>query len=239
MGQNWKQGLKLMWGSKCLRLFFGSGIGFAGNMFFFGMTAIAMAAPSIFLIFGKNLWESDLYRWAYLCAFLCKCIMDMLVTECALIYNKSSGKGIAGMPVSKWVLTKGLVMNKLVFYEIGFVIMMGIHGINVAVGAVASDVTDDLLVLTVVMFFIDALIQMLIGYFDRYNKGTHYSGVYVALLILVPRALGKIGLSVEMALLIQCLCVLGGLVMYYLHFLCKYKRRVYLSKPATNSLGTR
>lgn len=225
MESDMKQAMKYMWSNKRMRRSFGCGFELLGNGGMLLIIAVAMAVPLVAKLFGLNV-SLTVCRWAYAVAFFGQIMTQVLVLEVPMKIHWLSGKGTGGVPFAKWIMTKGIMVNLLIYYVCSLVLMLGIHGISMVVGAVEVSWGDDILFLIGLFFFLEAGIQVIGGLVDRWNSsGGYYTGIMTAAVVAIPTVMGAIRFSIGMAVLFHVAFMVSGALLMYLHLVRKYQRR--------------
>ena len=63
------------------------------------------------------------------------------------------GRGFGGFPMAKCIMTKGFLTNLLVYTEIGYLLLLGMRGLCVVLGAVEDGGFDDIIFLSGLVIF--------------------------------------------------------------------------------------
>lgn len=225
MEKEWKRAMNYMWSSKAMRRSFGCGFELIGNGGMLLVMAVAMLVP----LFAKMVEihvSVSVCKWAYIVAFFCHMLMQVIVIEVPLTIYWVSGKGMGGVPFAKWLMTKGFVINQLIYYVCGLVLMLGIHTINMAVGVLEVSWVDEILFLPGLFFLLEAVFQMAGSLLER--EGTtrgYFGGTISAAVVALPTVMGRVRMSVGIACLFQVLFLVVGVVLMYFSLLRRYKKR--------------
>ncbi len=189
------------------------------------MIAIAMSVPLFARLLGLNI-SGGVRGWAYTAALFGQIMTQVIVFECIWINHGLMGKGMGGFPFARWIMTKGIIANMLIYHVCSLVLMLGINKVSMAVGAVSDSLTDDFLYLSGLFFFLQGLLQMLGGLLDRWNKSAEYFvGIISVSAVIIPDEVGKINYPVGAAVSLYVVLMVCGVLLMYLHLTRKYKRR--------------
>jgi len=225
MDSELKRAMNYMWSSKAMRKSFGCGFELLGNGGVLLVMAVAMLVPLVAKTVGITVSVS-FCKWAYIVAFFCHMLMQWLVIDVPLMIYWVSGKGMGGVPFAKCIMTKGVVINQLIFYVCGLALMLGIHTINMAVGVLEVSWVDELLFLPGLIFLLEAVFQMVGSLLDRNGTARGYfGGTFSGAIVVLPTLMGRVRMSVGTALLFQVLFVSVGAVLMYLSMVRRYKKR--------------
>lgn len=225
MKSEWKHGMSYMWSSKAMRKSFCCGFELLGNGGVLLVLAVIMFVPLfVKLVCGHA--SVSVCKWVYIIAFFCHMLMQGIVIEVPLMIYWVSGKGMGGVPFAKWIMTKGVVINQLIYYVCGLVVILGIHGINMVVGTVDVSWVDELLFLTGLFFLLEAVFQTAGSLLDKGGTARgHFGGATAGAMVALPTLMGRIQMSIGVAFLFQMLFVAVGVVLMYFGLLRRYKRR--------------
>jgi len=208
-----------------MRRTFGCGFELLGNGGMLLVIAVAMSVPLFVKLLGLNV-SMTVCKWAYTVAFFGQMMTQVLVLELPVKVHWATGKGMGGVPFSKWIMTKGILVNLLIYYICSLILMLGIHGIGMVAGVVDASWVDDMLFLFGLFFCLEAGIQVICGLFDRFNSsGGYYNGITAAAVIAIPKVMGAIKFSVGKAVLLHVLFMICGSLLMYLHLVRRYKKR--------------
>ena len=225
MDCEWKRAMNYMWSSKSMRRSFGCGFSILGNGGMLLVVVIAMLIPMFVKLLGFTVNES-VCTWAYVVAFFSHLMTQVIAAEVPVIIYGISGKGMGGIPFAKWIMTKGIIINQLIYYVCGFALIMGIHGINIAAGVADVSWVDDLLFLTGLFFFVEAVFQSVWSLIKKEGamQGS-FGGTLSAALVALPTVTGRVRMSVGTACLFQVIFVAVGVVLVYFSLLRRYRKR--------------
>ncbi|MBR2409762.1 MAG: hypothetical protein IKB07_12520 [Lachnospiraceae bacterium] len=225
MEKEWKRAMNYMWSSKAMRRSFGCGFELIGNGGMLLVMAVAMLVPLFAKLVGINVSVS-VCKWAYIVAFFCHMLMQVIVIEVPLTIYWVSGKGMGGVPFAKWLMTKGFVINQLICYVCGLVLILGMHTINMAVGVLDVSWIDEILFLPGLFFLWEAMFQIVGSLLDRDGTSrAYFGGTLSGAVVALPTLVGRIRMSVGVAFLFQVLFVVVGVILMYLSLLQRYKKR--------------
>ena len=226
MDSELKRAMRFMWGiNKRIRRSFGCGFRLLGNGGMLLIIAIAMSVPLFAKLLGMNI-SGEVRGWAYTAALFGQIMTQVIVFECTWINHDLMGKGMGGFPFARWMMTKGIIINLLIYHVCSLVLMLGINKVSMAVGATDASLADDLLYLSGFFFFLQGLLQVLGGLLDRWNKSVEYFvGIIPAFAVIIPDEVGNINRSVEAAALLYVVFMVCGVLLMYLYLVRKYKRR--------------
>lgn len=219
----WKRAMNYMWGSKTMRRTFFCGFDLLGNGGVLLIIALAMAIPLVTKLFGFEMGMKTC-RWIYMLAFMGQILLWELVVEIPMIHQGATGKTIGGIPFAKWIMTKGLIVNELIYYVCSFVLMVGIYGIGMAVGVMDGSLLDDILFFMGLFFFLDNVFRGIVGFFRRYIQSG--SVVFIsAATATISGEMGEVHLSVGRSVFWHVIFMVSGILLLYLFLVRRYKRR--------------
>lgn len=225
MSSEYKRAMNYMWSSKAMRRSFGCGFELIGNGGMLLVMAVAMLVPMFAKLLGVSV-SMSVCKWAYIVAFFCHMLMQVIAIEVPLTVYWVSGKGMGGVSFAKWIMTKGLVINQLICYVCGLALLLGIHGINMAVGVLDASWVDEFLFMSGLFFLLEAVFQMAGSLLER--EGTtrgYFGGTISAAVVALPTVMGRVRMSVGVACLFQVLFLVVGVVLMYFSLLRRYKKR--------------
>lgn len=224
-----KRAMNYMWSSKSMRRSFGCGFSILGNGGLLLVLVIAMLVPLLAKRLGFTVGTS-VCKWAYVIAFFGHLMSRVITVEIPVTIYRITGKGMGGIPFAKWIMTKGIIINHLIYYVCGLILIMGFHRIHMAAGVTDVSWADDLLFLTGLFFFLEAAFQNVWSLIDR--EGTsrgNFGGTLAAALVALPTVMGRVRMSVGVAVLFQVIFVAVGVVLTYFCLLHRYRKRSGLS----------
>ena len=225
MNREWKHAMNYMWSSKAMRRSFGGGFELFGNGGMMLLLAVAMSVPWLVTLIGFDV-SASVCKWAYVVAFFGHMMMQVIVVEVPVTVYWVSGKGMGGVPFAKWMMTTGIVINLFIYYMCGFLLILGIHGINMAVGVLDASWVDELIFLPGLFLLLEAVFQGVGSLIRRDGTARGYFGVsFSVAVVVIPTVLGKINISVGTACLFQVLFAMVGTVLMYCSLLWSYKKR--------------
>lgn len=225
MESEFKRAMKLMWGNKRLQESFGCSFGMRGNGWILLIIIFADAAPLLMKVVGIELSET-VQKWLLAVGFVGYILIVTIMMESIFVNYRKSGKALASFPMAKWVLTKGIMINLLVYYVCCFALIAGFHGICVVLKASSTQMTDDIIFFYGLFFFVEAVMQLIMGMFDKWNDNSgHYSGIMAGMFVVFSGTFGTQEISIGVSVLWHIAFLLcGGLLMYW-HLVRKYKTR--------------
>ena len=221
--REWKRGMSYMWSSKAMRRAFFCGFDLLGSGGVLLFIALAMAVPVIAGLLGFDMRISA-SRWAYMAAFMGQILILELVIEIPIVHRGLTGKTIGGVPFAKWIMTKGLIINEVIYYFCSLALMLGIYGIGVVTKTVNASLVDDITFFVGLFFFLDHLFRMIVGFFQRDGQNGSVALISGAAATITGN-IGKIHLSVGWSALWHVIFMVAGVFVLYLHLVRGYKRR--------------
>lgn len=223
MDSEWKRGMSYMWSSKAMRRAFFCGFDLLGNGGALLFIALAMSVPVFAGLFGFDM-SIGVSRWVYMLAFMGQIVILELVIEIPMVHRGITGKTIGGVPFAKWIMTKGLIVNELIYYFCSLALMLGIYGIGMAMESVDASLLDDILFFVGLFFFLDHLFRMIVGLFRRDGQNGSVAFIAGAAATITGR-IGEVHLSVGWSVLWNVIFMVAGVLVLYLHLMRGYKRR--------------
>jgi len=218
--------MRFMWGSKQMRQTFFCGFELLGSGGVLLLMTIASAVPIVTGLFGVN-GNENVVRWSYMVAFvLGVMLLEFLVEIPYAILGGNAGKGLRSIPHAKGIMTKGLAVNSVIFYGCELLLLLGMQGVGVALGAVSVSYLDDSLFLFGLFYLLLPLLLWLGVLLRRLGiKMGLNSGISVAALIVMINVFGNLEFSVGLAAGLQIAFFVCGSGLLYLVFLMRYKIR--------------
>jgi len=153
-------------------------------------------------------------------------LIEAMMTQSVYGWYGNVGRGFGGFPMAKCIMTKGFLTNLLLYFEVGHLLLLGMRGVCVAVGAVEDGGLDDILFLSGLVVFLHSLIHILFSKAKPlYASGTEgtttvFEGIYVPM-----QCFGKINMSVGWAVLWHLGLVIVGSFVYYRFMSVRYRAR--------------
>ena len=219
----WKRGMSYMWSSKAMRKAFFCGFDLLGGGGALLFIALAMAVPVFAGLLGFEM-SIGVGRWIYMLAFMGQILVLELVIEIPMVHRGMTGKTIGGVPFAKWIMTKGLIVNEVIYYFCSLAVMLGIYGIGMVTEAVDGSLVDDIVFFVGLFFFLDHLFRMIVGFFRRDGQNGSVALISGAT-ATIARNIGRVHLSVGRSALWHMVFMVTGVLVLYLHLVRGYKRR--------------
>jgi len=223
MKSEWKRGMEYMWSSKAMRRAFFCGFDLLGNGGVLLIIAFAMSVPLVAKLLGFDM-SIDTCRWVYMIAFMGLILILELVIEIPMVHRGMTGKTIGGIPFAKWIMTKGLIVNTLIYYFCTLALMVGIYGIGMAIGKMDASLMDDILFFLGLFFFLDNLFRVIVGVFRRDTQSGTVAFISGAT-ATISRELGEVHLPIGWSVFWHVIFVVSGVLLLYLFLVRRYKKR--------------
>ncbi len=225
MESEFKRAMKLMWANKRMRKAFGCDFGLRGNGGWFLALVVFAAIPLFEMIIGIELkFFAAKYQMAG--AFGAIALIEAMMTQSVYGWYGNVGRGFGAFPMAKCIMTKGFLTNLLIYTELGYLLLLGMRGLCVALGAVEDGGFDDIIFLSGLVLFLQALAH--IGFAKMnplYASGTEGTSTAVIGVILSMQCFGEINLSVGWALFWHLVLVMAGSFVYYRFMSVRYRAR--------------
>ena len=225
MDSDYKRAMKLMWANKRMRKAFGCDFGLRGNGGWFLALVVFAALPLFEMASGIELtFFAEKYRIA--AAFGVVAIIEAMMTQSVYGWYGNVGRGFGGFSMAKCIMTKGFLTNLLVYMEAGHLLLLGMRGVCVMLGAVEDSGFDDILFLSGLVFFLQALEHSCFSKWKPlYASGTEETSTTVIGVILTMQCFGKIKLTVGWAAFWYFILVIVGGFVYYRFMSVRYRAR--------------
>ena len=225
MNGEYKRAMKLMWANKRMRKAFGCDFGLRGNGGWFLALGVFAALPLFEMASGIELtFFAEKYRIA--AAFGVVAIIEAMMTQSVYGWYGNVGRGFGGFPMAKCIMTKGFLTNLLIYTELGYLLLLSMRGLCVALGAVEDGGFDDIIFLSGLVVFLQSLIHTWYAKANPlYASGTEGTTTTVIGVILATQCFGKINLSVGWAIFWHLVLVIVGGFVYYRFMSVRYRAR--------------
>ena len=225
MKGEYKRAMKLMWANKRMRKAFGCDFGLRGHGGCYLALIVFAALPLFEMVSGIELkFFGEKYQIAG--AFGALVLIEALMTQSVYGWYGNAGRGFGAFPMAKCIMTKGFLTNLLVYMEAGHLLLLGMRGVCVMLGAVADSGFDDILFLSGLVFFLQALAHSCFSKWKPlYASGTEETSTTVIGVILTMQCFGKIKLTVGWAAFWYFILVIVGSFVYYRFMSVRYRAR--------------
>lgn len=225
MSSEYKGAMRLMWANKRMRKAFGCDFGLRGNGGWLLALVVFAALPLFETVSGIELtFFEEKYRIA--AAFGVVAIIEAMMTQSVYGWYGNVGRGFGGFPMAKCIMTKGFLTNLLIYTELGYLLLLGVRGLCVALGVVEDGGFDDIIFLSGLVVFLQALIHTLYAKLNPlYASGTEGTTVTVMGVILTMQCFGSINMFVGWAVFWHFALVIAGSFVYYRFVSVRYRAR--------------
>ena len=127
--------------------------------------------------------------------------------------------------MAKSIMTKGFLTNLLLYTEGGYLLLLGMRGVCVALGAVKDGGFDDILFVSGLVVFLQSLTHI---WFSKakplYASGTEGMASVIGVVVAI-NLFGEINLSVGWAIFWHLVLVIAGGFVYYRFMSARYRAR--------------
>lgn len=225
MSNEYKRAMKLMWANKRMRKAFGCDFGLRGHGGCYLALVVFAAIPLFEMVSGIELkFFGPGVQMAG--AFGAIALIEAMMTQSVYGWYGNVGRGFGAFPMAKCILTKGFLTNLLLYTEVGYLLLLGMRGVCVALGAVEDGGFDDILFVSGLVVFLQSLIHI---WFSKakplYASGTEGTATSVIGVVAAINIFGEINLSVGWAVLWHFILVIAGSFVYYRFMLARYRAR--------------
>lgn len=221
----YKRAMKLMWANKRMRKAFGCDFGLKGNGGLFLVLIVFALIPLLETVSGMELKFFD-SGFQVAAAFGAIVLIEAMMTQSVYGCYGNMGRGFGAFPMAKCIMTKGFLTNMLFYTEMGYLLLLGMRGVCVKLGAVSDGGFDDILLLSGLVVFLQALIHICYSKMKPlYASGTEGATTSVLGVFLPMQCFGEIHLSVGLAIFWHLVLVIAGSFVYYRFMSIRYCAR--------------
>lgn len=225
MSSEYKRAMKLMWANKRMRKAFGCDLGLRGHGGCYLALVVFAAIPLFEKVSGMELKFFD-SEFQVAAAFGAIVLIEAMMTQSVYGCYGNVGRGFGAFPMAKSIMTKGFLTNMLIYTEIGYLLLLGMRGVCVTLGAVSDGGFDDILLLSGLVVFLQALIHICYSKMKPlYASGTEGATTSVIGVFLPMQCFGEVNLSVGLAIFWHLVLVIAGSFVYYRFMLIRYRER--------------
>lgn len=222
-----KQSMRFMWENKKMRRTFCCGFELLGAGGLLLLMTIAASIPLVMGLLGMDV-TGTVPKWIYGLAVVFGVVLqELLIYVPYMIYGGGAGKGLGGIPCAKVIMTKGIIVNLMIFFVCGLVILLGIPGIGIALGVNSGSCMDDTLFLFGMIYCLHPLFQYFGVLMSRLRKkNKDYSGFLgVMTWVIMLNVFGSLNFSVPLAAGLAVAFFVCGTGLMYPALIACYKNR--------------
>lgn len=225
MSGEYKRAMRLMWSNKRMRKAFGCDFGLRGNGGWFLALVVFATLPLFEMVSGIELtFFAEKYRIA--AAFGVVAIIEAMMTQSVYGWYGNVGRGFGGFPMAKCIMTKGFLTNLLIYTELGYLLLLGMRDLCVALGAAEDGGFEDILFVSGLVLFLQALTHICFSKLNPlYASGTEGTSTTVIGVFLPMQCFDKINMSLGWAIFWHLVLVIAGSFVYYRFMSARYRAR--------------